>query len=194
MPVFDERTAAQQAFRKEAMSRRLHDKEFHAKQSIRKRQQEYDQAVKDRLLQDAALSSSKNSIGSTRAHAGANHAQHAEQLPDVTARVGAAGLMSGPRAKKLQAFVRHPRPPQLPAPPRQPSRIPDDLLLPEIVGRPSKQSTYNSDSMANLLMDDDQTRQQSHEGIGVSSPQESLLPRLVSQKSGMRRLTQELPS
>ena len=200
LPAFDQDAAAQQAFKREAVSRRLHDKEFHAKQSIRKRQQEYDQAVKARLAQDAAMSSNDASGKSDKAHLKAKHAQHAphaEQLPDVTAAVGGAGLltgsMAGPRARKLQAFARQPRLPQLPPPPRQQSRIPDDVLLPDITGRSSKQLAYNSNSMDDLLMEDDTPRQRPV-SVMEEAIQSVLLPPLVSQSSTMRRLTQEVPS
>ncbi len=182
--LYDESAAAQQAFKREALSRRLHNKEFNAKQSIRKRQQEFDVAVKARLAQDAAMSSKTSSSG--RSQVGAKRAQ---QLPELTATPSSGGGLSGPRARKLQAFVRHPRPPQLPTPPRQLSRIPDDLLLPDINGTGGKQRSYASDSMANLLIDDEAS-QQATSGIGTVGSQASLLPELVSQRSSMRRMTQ----
>ncbi len=183
--LYDESAAAQQAFKREALSRRLHDKEFHAKQSIRKRQQEYDQAVKARLAQDCAVSSGKGSSSTTRSHMDAKHAQ---QLPELAATSGAI-LLSGPRAKKLQAFVRHPRPPQLPTPPRQLSRMPDDILLPDINSRDSVQRPYIiNDDMADLLVDNE-----SSQPPMLSTHAGSKLPMLGSQGS-MRRLTQELPS
>ncbi|KAA6428312.1 MAG: hypothetical protein FRX49_01908, partial [Trebouxia sp. A1-2] len=146
--LYDERAAAQQALKREALSRRLHNKEFHAKQSIRQKQQEYDQAVKARLAQDCTVSGSKGSSSTTRSHAGAKHAQ---QLPELAATSGAI-LLSGPRAKKLQ--VRHPRPAQLPTPPRQLSRMPDDILLPDINSSDSVWRPYIiNDDMADLLVD-----------------------------------------
>jgi len=185
--LYDESAAAQQAFKREALSRRLHDKEFHAKQSIRKRQQEYNQAVKARLAQDCAVSSDKGSGSTTRSHMGAKHAQ---QLPELAATSGAI-LLSGPRAKKLQAFVRHPRPPQLPTPPRQLSRMPDDILLPDINSRDSVQRPYIiNDDMADLLVDESSQPPMLSTHAGSKT---SLLPTLGSQGS-MRRLTQELPS
>ena len=177
--LYDEASAAQHAFRKEAQSRRLHDKEFHAKQSIRKRQQEYDDTVKARLAQEPTAIS---------AHGGsamvAKRAQ--QQLQAVSDLQTGTGSLSGPRAKKLQAFARHPRPPQLPAPPRQISRIPDDFMLPEIAGKGTKSSRYGNDGMANLLADDDDQRNNIDSIIG---PQISPMPRLASQA---RRLTQEM--
>ncbi len=185
--LYDESAAAEQASKREALSRRLHNKEFHAKQSIRKRQQEYDQAVKTRLAQDCPVSSGKGSSSTTRSHMGAKHAQ---QLPELAATSGAI-LLSGPRAKKLQAFVRHPRPPQLPAPPRQLSRMPDDILLPNINSRDSVQRPYIiNDDMANLLVDESSQPPMLSTHAGSKT---SLLPTLGSQAS-MRRLTQELPS
>ena len=188
--LYDESAAAQQAFKREALSRRLHNKEFHAKQSIRKRQQEYDQAVKARLAQECAVSSSKGSGSTTRSHLGAKRAQ---QLPELAATSGAI-LLSGPRAKKLQAFVRHPRPPQLPTPPRQLSRMPDDILLPDINSRDSVQRPYIiNDDMADLLVDNQLESSQPPILSTHAGSMTSLLPPLGSQGS-MRRLTQELPS
>ena len=185
--LYDESAAAQQAFKREALSRRLHNKEFHAKQSIRKRQQEYDQAVKARLAQECAVSSSKGSSSTTRSHMGAKHAQ---QPPELAATSGAI-LLSGPRAKKLQAFVRHPRPPQLPTPPRQLSRMPDDILLPDINSRDSVQRPYIiNDDMADLWVDESSQPPMLSTHAGSRT---SLLPTLGSQGS-TRRLTQELPS
>lgn len=118
-------------------------------------------------------------------------AKHAQQLPELAATSGAI-LLSGPRAKKLQAFVRHPRPPQLPRPPRQLSRMPDDILLPDINSRDSVQQPYIiNDGMADLLIDNESSQPpvlSTHAGSMTS-----LLPTLGSQGS-MRRLTQELPS
>lgn len=199
--LYNEGAAAQQALKREATTRQMHNKELHAKQSIRRRQQEYDQAVKARLAQDAAVSNKSDM-----------NAQHAQQPPKLAAASGAALGLSGPRVKKLQAFVRHPRPPQLPTPPRHLSRMPDNILLPDIGGKESiqprqqsrmpdnivlpgidgKQSIqrYTSNGMADVLMDDESG--QAISGMTAGSPN-SLLPRLVSQASSARRLTQELP-
>ena len=186
--LYDERAAAQQALKREALSRRLHNKEFHAKQSIRQKQQEYDQAVKARLAQDCTVSGSKGSSSTTRSHAGAKHAQ---QLPELAATSGAI-LLSGPRAKKLQ--VRHPRPAQLPTPPRQLSRMPDDILLPDINSSDSVWRPYIiNDDMADLLVDNQFEASQPPMLSTHAGSKTSLLPTLGSQGS-MRRLTQELPS
>ncbi|DBA96423.1 TPA: hypothetical protein ACH3X1_015319 [Trebouxia sp. C0004] len=173
--LYDESAAAQQAFKREALSRRLHNKKFHAKQSIRKRQQEYDQAVKARLAQDCAVSNSKGGGSTTRSHMGAKHTQ---QLPELAATSGAI-LLSGPRAKKLQAFVRHPRPPQLPTPSRQLSRMPDGILLPDINSRDSVQPPYIiNDAMADLLTDNESS--QPHILSTHAGSMTSLLPTLGS--------------
>lgn len=186
--LYDESSAAQHAFRREAQSRRLHDKEFRAKQSIRKRQQEYDQAVKARLAQDAAGNDTRNTIASV-----AKRAQ--KQLQSVLElQAGLGGSLSGQKAKKLQAFARNPRPPQLPPPPRQLSRIPDDVLLPDIHRKGSKSSKYGNDGMASYLADTDCHLQADHmhDDSNIQS-QMSMLPKLSSQASSMRRMTQELP-
>ena len=186
--LYDESSAAQHAFRREAQSRRLHDKEFHAKQSIRKRQQEYDQAVKARLAQDAA----GNKMFNSSANVAKRAQQQLQSVSDLQAGSSASGSLSTPKAKKLQAFARHPRPPQLPPPPRQLSRIPDDVLLPDISSKGSKHSKYGSDGMASFLAVNDNDLQTDHDGGNIKS-QMSKLPKLSSQASSMRRMTQEMP-
>lgn len=192
--LYEETAASQHALKREAHSRRLHDKEFRAKQSIRKRQQEYDQAVKTRLAQDVAQGRTLNDTKT------AKYAQQQLQAlqgsSGVQASPGAA--LSGPRARKLQAFARQPRPPQLPAIPKQLSRIPDDIVLPDIYGISSRQSGIESASMANLLIDsaDEGTVISSYQpaDLGSSEPQSdvSLLPKIATRRSSIRRLTQEM--
>ena len=189
--LYEETAAAQQALKREAQSRRLHDKEFHAKQSIRKRQQEYDQAVKARLAQDVAQ-------GSTLSDS--NAAKYAQQ--QLQALQASSGLqsslgasLSSPRARKLQAFARQPRPLQLPAVPKQLSRIPDDIVLPDICGNDSRQSRHENASMANLLMNGDDvysSYQPASLGSSETKSDMSSLPKISSQRSSMRRMTQEM--
>lgn len=192
--LYEETAASQHALKREAQSRRLHDKEFRAKQSIRKRQQEYDQAVKARLAEDVAQG---NTLNDTRA---AKYAQQQLQALQDSSGVQASprAALSGPRARKLQAFARQPRPPQLPAIPKQLSRIPDDIVLPDICGISSKQSGIDSAGMANLLIDsvDDVTVSSSYQptDLGSSEPQSdvSSLPKITTRRSNIRRLTQEM--
>ena len=198
--LYDETVAAQHALKREAQSRRLHDKQFQAKQSIRKRQQEYDQAVKARLAQDVAQGST---LSDRRA------AQYAQQ--QLQALQGPSGVqttpraaVTGPRARKLQAFARQPRPPQMPAFPisKQLSRIPDAVVLPNIYGTSSKQSGHQSASMANLLIDgvdeSDGSVYSSYRPacLGSSEPKSdsdvSAFPQIASQRSRIRRMTQEM--
>lgn len=191
--LYEETAASQHALKREAQSRRLHDKEFRAKQSIRKRQQEYDQAVKARLAQEDAQDST---LSHTRT---AKYAQQQLQAlqgsSGVQASPGAA--LSGPRARKLQAFARQPRPPQLPAIPKQLSRIPDDVVLPDICGIRRRQSGTESASMVNLIDSlDDGTVISSYQptDLGSSEPQSdvSSLPKIATRRSSIRRLTQEM--
>ena len=186
--LHEETAAAKYTLKREAELRRIHDKEFRAKQSIRKRQQEYDQAVKARLTQDiaqgATLSDSK----------AAKYAQ--QQVQALQATQSSLGTsLTGPRAKKLQAFARQPRPPQLAAAPRQLSRIPDDVVLPDISGNGSKKSTQESASMANLLANDDVPVYEAAD-LGNIETKSTLpaLPKIASQRSSMRRMTQQLQS
>lgn len=174
--LWNDTAAAQKAFSKEAQQRRLHSKEFHAKQSIRHRQQEYDQAVKARREQQGGLGPLKQQ----------NKPQPTLDLPQIVPGVsGNATSLQGPRAKRLQAIARHPRPPELARPPRQVSRIPDDLFLPHIAG-------FQPTSSAQGLIAEASDRSNMQYGYGdVSYNAAASLPELVAQRS--RRLTQEMP-
>ena len=187
--LWNDTAAAQRAFKKEAQQRRLHQKEFHAKQSIRHRQQEYDQAVKARLAQgmqpDARSSHSRVHVSS----------QSKSDLPQIVPGVsGSLTVLQGPRARKLQAIARQPRAPELARPPRQISRLPDDVFLPDRTGSQSSQpagvvgttqyKVAESPRLTNILS----TEQDESTG-DVSA---GLLPQLSSHRS--RRLTQELGS
>lgn len=196
--LYEETAAAQHALKREAQSRRLHDKEFRAKQSIRKRQQEYDQAVKARLAQDVAQGST---LSDSRAAKYAQQQLQALQDPAGIQRSPRA-VVSGPRARKLQAFARQPRPPQLPAIPvsKQLSRIPDAVMLPDICGIGSKQSAHESASMANLLIDgvdeSDSSVYSSYRpadlGSSDSKSDVTSLPQIARRHSSIRRMTQEM--
>lgn len=185
--LHEETAAAKHARKREAELRRIHDKEFRAKQSIRKRQQEYDQAVKARLSQDVTQG---GTLSDSKA---AKYAQqHVQALQAEQSILGASS--SGPRAKKLQAFARQPRPPQLPAAPRQLSRIPDDVVLPEVDGNGSNKLRHESASMAHLMDNDDHipVYQRADLGDSETGSKLPLLPQLASQRSSMRRMTQEM--
>ncbi|KAL3132447.1 hypothetical protein ABBQ32_009002 [Trebouxia sp. C0010 RCD-2024] len=184
--LHEETAAAKHALKRQAELRRIHDKEFHSKQSIRKRQQEYDQAVKARLTQDVAQGAMLSDSNA------AKYAQQQMQALQAT-KSSSGASMSGPRAKKLQAFARQPRPPQLAAAPRQLSRIPDDVILPDISGNGSKQSRHESASMAHLMNDD---AAPVYQPTDVADKMSTLpaLPKIASQQSSMRRMTQELQS
>ena len=198
--LYEETAAAQHALKREAQSHRLHDKEFRAKQSIRKRQQEYDQAVKARIAQDVAQGST---LSDSRAAKYAQQQLQALQDPPGV-QTSPRAAVSGPRARKLQAFARQPRPPQLPALPisKQLSRIPDAVVLPDICGISSKQSGQESASMANLLIDgvdeSDGSVYSSYQlqsaDLGSSEPKREMssLPRIANQRSSIRRMTQEM--
>ena len=173
--LWNDTAAAQKAFRKEAQQRRLHNKEFHAKQSIRHRQQEYDQAVKARREQEGGLRPLKQQI----------KPQSTVDLPQIVPGIsGNATSVQGPRARRLQAIARHPRPPDLAKPPRQISCIPDDLFLPNVAGA-------QAPSSAQGLIAETPDKSSMHYGYSDASyDAAALLPQLVSQ--GSRRLTQEM--
>lgn len=186
---WNDTAAAQRAFRKEAQQRRLHQKQFHAKQSIRQRQQVYDQAVKARLAQGlesvpVAASGKKSSSGLSKS-----------DLPQIVSGVsGSPTMIQGPRAKRLQAIARQPRPPELARPPRQISRMPDDVFLPDIAGSKGAQLGPAGSNVALLVKQSPRlsniisTEEYDDCTVDVSA---SLLPQLSSQRS--RRLTQEVP-
>ena len=196
--LYEETAAAQHALKREAQSRQLHDKDFRAKQSIRQRQREYDQAVKAQLAQDVAQGST---LSDSRAAQFAQQQLQALQDPPGV-QTSPRAVVSGPRARKLQAFARQPRPPQMPAPPisKQLSRIPDAVVLPNICGISSKQSGHHSTGMANLLSDGvdelDGSVYSSHRpaDLGSSDPKSdvSSLPQIASRRSSIRRMTQEM--
>lgn len=191
--LWNDTAAAQRAFRKEAQRRRVQQKEFHAKQSTRQRQQEYDQAVKARLAQG---SDSSPVTAHRRRHTDSNvpivASQFRSDLPHIVPAVsGSTSTLQGPRAKRLQAIARQPRPPtELVRPPRQMSRIPDDVFLPDIASSLPGRAANTVQLMGEQSPRLNRILSTENDDCAVDLPA-VLLPQLSSQRS--RRLTQELP-